>query len=92
MLLRDGKLPLQFSGHGSQTACAKDPSSIRALPLPTGQRASGGQFLKFPTGAEGKRLQISRGAISASRCLTANALAVNRSPVILPTDESWCDA
>lgn len=78
---------------------ARQPNRLRngsqldqGTAVPTGQRASGGQVVKFPTGAEGKRLQISRGVISASRCLTANALAVNRSPVVLPTDESWCDA
>lgn len=71
------------SGHGSQTACAGSQLD-QGTALPVGQRASGGQIVKFPTGAEGKRLQISRGVISASRCLTANALAENRSPVSPP--------
>ncbi|WP_256464830.1 hypothetical protein [Bradyrhizobium sp. 164] len=31
MLLRDGKLPLVFQGTAAKRACAKDPSSIKAL-------------------------------------------------------------
>ncbi|MCK1481231.1 hypothetical protein IVB25_00205 [Bradyrhizobium sp. 193] len=80
MLLRDGKLPLVFQGTAAKPA--QDPNSVKALP--SGQRASGGKVVKFPTGAEGKRLRISRGVISVSPCLTANALAEDRSAVSPP--------
>ncbi|MET4753597.1 hypothetical protein ABIB08_007971 [Bradyrhizobium sp. RT11b] len=60
--------------------------------LPTARGCEWWAILKCPTGAEGKRLQILRGGDIRFSCLTANALAVNRSPVVLPTDESWCDA
>lgn len=70
------------SGHGSQTGAGSHLGQGTAVP--TGQRASGGQVVKFPTGAEGKRLRISRGVISVSPCLTANALAEDRSAVSPP--------
>lgn len=70
------------SGHGSQTGAGSHLGQGTAVP--TGQRASGGKVAKFPTGAEGKRLQISRGVISVSPCLTANALAEDRSAVSPP--------
>lgn len=72
------------SGHGSQTACAKDPSWIKALPS-NGTAASGGQVVNFPTGAgkaNGSKFRAE--VISVSPCLTANALAENRSPVSPP--------
>ncbi|WP_314961069.1 hypothetical protein [Bradyrhizobium cosmicum] len=90
MLLRDRQRPLECQG-GAQAACAKDPSSIKHC-LANRTRASGGQVLKCPTGAEDKRLQILCGgdirfSLFNGECPCRKS--IGGSP---PTDESWCDA
>lgn len=83
MLLRDGKLPLVFQGTAAKPVARRIPARSRHC-RPNRTAGEWWKVVKFPTGAEGKRLQISRGVISVPPCLTANALAENRSPVSPP--------
>lgn len=70
---------------------ARQPNRLRegsqldqGTAVPTGQRASGGQVVNFPTGAGRQTAPNFAEVISVSPCLTANALAENRSPVSPP--------
>lgn len=62
MLLRDGKLPLVFQGTAAKPVARRIPARSRHC-RPNRTAGEWWKVVKFPTGAEGKRLQISRGVI-----------------------------
>lgn len=91
MLLRDGKLSLVFQGTAAKPLAQRIPAQSRHC---RANRTAGEWWTSREVSDRSGRQAAPDFARSDIRfsLLTANALAVNRSPVVLPTDESWCDA
>ncbi|XIA67431.1 hypothetical protein ACFIOY_18295 [Bradyrhizobium sp. TZ2] len=72
MLLRDGKLRLNFHGTAAKLFATSELSLVcctKALLMLAGIARKWWQVAELSDRSEGKRPQISRAAISASRCL-----------------------